>query len=86
MMYGWYQMKYIVNWSFPGYTYTPFASLSEEFRMHSVTCRIARQSFLTWPDFRSLLTTCPKFTFYEKDDPTFYLVFLKDTKHYEQVH
>ena len=30
---------------FPGYTYTPFASLSEEFRMHSVTCTSPSKAF-----------------------------------------
>ena len=30
---------------FPGYTYTPFASLSEKFRMHSVTCTSPSKAF-----------------------------------------
>ena len=30
---------------FPGYTYTPFASLSEEFQMHSVTCTSPSKAF-----------------------------------------
>ena len=30
---------------FPGYTYTPFASLSEEFLMHSVTCTSPSKAF-----------------------------------------
>jgi len=30
---------------FPGHTYTPFASLSEKFRMHSVTCTSPSKAF-----------------------------------------
>ncbi|WP_294609827.1 MalY/PatB family protein [uncultured Bacteroides sp.] len=31
--------------TFPGYTYTPFASISQEFLMHSVTCNSPSKSF-----------------------------------------
>ena len=49
---------------FPGYTYTPFASISQEFLMNSVTCiSPARRS--TWQESR-LPTSCPLIPMYAR--------------------